>query len=252
VTGVPPGEQSVRDGAFGRVDVTRVLVPRERDPLTGRLTSAGHDRPGKRRQSTDHARSRPRVSRGIVAGGVVVGVLAVAGVAVALTSGSGHKAAVSVQSPTPTGQLGGPPTPTRPADTTFDPGFKMRPVGKGIQAVSYVAEGAPQPLVPYSMPFWFTCNKHGCVLTQNTSNLPIHGTTISGRIIEQGQECPGSLYDTYDLHVTKFVDVVGVRVPGAVAGTITRTGKSCHGGPSTEVVGRGATELASEGTNAYG
>jgi hypothetical protein len=73
----------------------------------------------------------------------------------------------------------------------------------------------------------------------------LRGAIVKGRIIEQAQQCPGQIYETYDLRVTKFVEVAGIRVPGAVAGTITRTGKSCAGGPASETVGKGATELVS-------
>jgi hypothetical protein len=74
-------------GAFERVDDPRVLVPRERDPLTGRLTSTGDDRPGKRRRS--HEPARPRFSRGLVVAAAVVGVFVLAGVAIAVASGGG-------------------------------------------------------------------------------------------------------------------------------------------------------------------
>jgi hypothetical protein len=81
--------RSVGLGAYDRVDDPRVLVPRERDPLTGRLTNAGDDRPGKRRRSHDPARQRrvPPLSRGVVLAATVVGVFALAGVALAISSG---------------------------------------------------------------------------------------------------------------------------------------------------------------------
>lgn len=79
---------SLGGGVYDRVDDPRVLVPRERDPSTGRLTRAGDDRPGKRR-SPDPTRSRPRFSPAVMVVAVVAGVLLVAGVAVAVSSGGG-------------------------------------------------------------------------------------------------------------------------------------------------------------------
>jgi hypothetical protein len=88
-------------GAYARVDDPRVLVARERDPLTGRLTSAGDDRPGKRRRSNERAKPRSRVSRMVVIAGVVVGVLAVAGVAFAVSSGGDDTQAADPSTTTP-------------------------------------------------------------------------------------------------------------------------------------------------------
>jgi hypothetical protein len=98
---------SVEDGAFGRLGNPQVLVPRERDPLTGRLTRAGDDRPGKRRRSPDHARPRLRLSRGIVIAAAVLGGLLIAGVAFAVSSGSDDDGATA-------------PSRTAPASTADD------------------------------------------------------------------------------------------------------------------------------------
>jgi hypothetical protein len=231
-------EQTDTIAIYGRLGDPANLVPVERDPRTGKPLDAKRARRNKRR---DHQQVRTPNARpkALVAAAVVVGVLAVAGIGVAATSGGSGKSKASVAGAQPgsgkTGPGGAAGTPATAGFTNAPAIFKgfttirsqvLQPPGDG-----YTDDG----LGPRSIEL--DCSKAGCAMEigswhhdgglELTARTPAKGWSLKKTVTNPNSvfyQClpavPGVW--TFDLHGSGITQQFGIDMPARMTGTVTR------------------------------
>lgn len=244
-------------GVFDRVLSPSVLSPEERDLQTGRVPRPGRGGAGRSRDNKPQhgfaaiPPTPPRRLRVIPTAAIAAMVVIFAAAMFVATKDDGQdlvSATAASTVPDVTSTIAA----TLPTTPTTAPGPDLVELiassgNSGLPATRYTVEGVIQPLLDVYVGVYAVCTPAGCVLSTSPADK-------SGGVRLTGDRAAGS-YNvdtcldggfrtyTFDLTVTEFTDIGGLRVPKTVSGSITDSAESGPCGPAFNSIYSGRAQL---------
>lgn len=247
-------------GVFDRVLAPSVLSPEERNVQTGRVPRSGGGGAGRSRQNKPQSGfaalppTPQRRLRVIPTAAIAALVVIFAAAMFVATKDDGQDLVASSTATTIPKTV---PTvaPTLPAITpsTSPPVPDLTELiastgNTGLRATRYTVEGVLQPLLDVYVGVYSVCTPTGCIVSTSPADksggVRLAGSRVSGSYNVDTCLDGGFRTYTFDLTVTEFAEIGGIRYPKTVTGSITDSAEAGPCGPAFNSIYSGSAGLS--------